>query len=136
MIDNSDRAKAFEKGTIYYIFPGVITDFSTYSVPKEWHFDIYKATRGRTLMRGNEFKVLTSSGKETVESGPSFSSFNYRQPMYIFDDKMSALAFRQKYFSILYKLFEENDVNYLAKIKKTMNLDFERVLKKAPHLYL
>jgi len=128
-----------KRGETYYVMPGAIYKWNSLSVPSEWRFDVYKATG--SFIQGQSdsvtaLKVFTESGKETISLSTPSSKINYRQPVYIFTDRISALAFRQKYLSNLLVSFEKMGLNYIDKIKDVINLDFDRVCKKAPAMLL
>jgi len=147
-----DRAKHFEvildyekleTGKEYFIVPIFASKYNHAYIPTDFKkYDIQKCKIKRISQRYSTkhtigFNIMTGNSKEIVEQGyQPHSKYGYRQDFYVFDSKVKALAFRQEFLTAVFPILKEKELPYLSEIVSTVNLDFERVTKKAPQLLI
>lgn len=127
----------------YFVVPLFAAHYSTFYIPTDVNkFDIQKCRtksipKKYSTHRTLGLTVLTNNKKEVVDISYSpDSQYGYRQRLYAFESRVTAMAFRQEFLSIAYPLLKSKEIPYLANIVDTVNLDYERVTKKAPQLLI
>lgn len=134
---------ALEVTKEYFVVPIFASYRDTYCIPiNVAKFNIQKC-RARMIPKSHgtdhtmALSVLTNNKKELVDITCSPNSqYGYRQKLYIFTDKLKAMAFRQDFLSIVFPILKTADLPYLSGIVQTVNLDYERVSKKAPQILI
>jgi hypothetical protein len=128
-------------GKEYFIVPMFASTYRTNYIPIDFKkYDIKKCMIKKIPQQYSSnhtigFKIMTGNSKEIVEHGYQLhSKYGYRQNFYIFDDRIKALAFRQEFLSLVFPILKEKELPYLSEIVDIVNLDFERVTKRAPEL--
>jgi hypothetical protein len=134
----------------YYLVPltgGRSTYFDTIAIPtKKGYFGIYKARRyvdrskNSVSPPGFEWHIKTGTKKEIIKelfNGMGNSDrYSYRQNFAVFESKEEAMAFRQKFLTLLFPVLKKEGIDYLDDVVKTVNVDFNRVSRKAPELLI
>jgi hypothetical protein len=113
-----------------YIFPPTIDKYEIYKVRskvEDRHRNIYN------------FRIKTNNINEMVdysgfESGYEKNKFSSTQIYLLFHNKENAMAFRQEYLTHIIPFFKEKGVEFVGELVKKANIDFDRVMKKAPEL--
>jgi len=127
----------------YFLVPIFSYNYSHYYIPNDIKkFNIHKCrvksiTQKYSTKQTKALTILTNNVKEIVEIGYSPNSqYGYRQKWYLFESKVNAMAFRQEFLTIVFPLLKELEVPYIKELVDTVNLDFERVVKKAPQILI
>lgn len=125
----------------YFIVPIHSDNYGTYTFPSTLsNYDIYKVRSKSIDTERNifEFRIRTNNIDEILPSKNNYygnqSKYAYRQDYLIFDTKEKAMAFRQEYLSVIIPVFKEHNVSFVDDLVKKSNIDYDRVLKKAPQL--
>ena len=136
----------YKHNTLYYIVPITSRNNSELIIPtKSGYFNVYKARCYKSSTQLNfELHIKIGSNKEIIPTkSPSveiysyFSKrYSYRQQLLCFDSKVKALAFRQSFLTALLPILKKEEINYSNEIVKIINLDYDRVTKKAPELLI
>ncbi len=138
--DTAVQEKDYKHNTEYFLVPIVAGNYGELIIPTTLgYFNIYKA-RGyvsKDRYSAFEWHVKAETKKEIVHSLYNDDNrFAYRQSILCFDTKVKALAFRQSYLTALYPILKSEGLDYLKEVVKTVNIDFDRVVKKAPELLI
>lgn len=138
--DSVVQEKDYQHNTEYFLVPTVAGTYGELIVPTTaGYFNIYKARGYNSKDRYSAFEwhVRAETTKEVVHSlYNNDSRFSFRQSLLCFDTKVKALAFRQAYLTALYPILKAEGLDYLKDIVKTVNIDYDRVVKKAPELLI
>jgi len=148
----TDRAKHFdaifdhdtlEVGKEYFIVPMFASEYSHNYIPTDFKkYDIQKCRIKRIPQQYSThhtigFNIITGNSKEIVTNKyQPHSQYGYRQNFVVFDSRVKALAFRQDFLTTVFPILKEKELPYLSEIVATVNLDYERVSKKAPEILI
>ena len=125
----------------YFIVPIHATVYGMNVFPADIaQYDIYKvrsvANRSTHSSNKYNFRIKTNNLNEIISEDDADSKKRYssRQGFLVFDSREKAMTFRQAYLSVVVPYFKEKDVPFVGDLVKKANVDFDRVLKKAPEL--
>lgn len=124
----------------YFIVPIHSEEYSHYIFPSEsGKFEIYKMNVKPSRSRNNKFDyvIKTNNISEVINAViPGTKRYSYTQQYLIFDTRMKALTFRSEYLRTVYPILEQLGATYLPEIVEMVNIDVDRVIKKAPELLI